>query len=610
MIAPTAVVDISNMASAPVPSPLWLSEVSVRRFRSLYEIGPIRLQDGLTVLAGQNDGGKSTLFDAIAFLLGGYQSDVADRSYDIANNELIEVEGVFYSLFDLDRVSPIRIRATQPLNGPRSLSVLGHVHPLIGGRLQVMTVDQLRTAHKMVLGSSGSGLNKADLKQVLDDWLSTRPLDEFEECWAPARDELAHLPKLTWFSSATAQDPVAAVQHVVAKESQRILSGENFIDQLADLSEAIDRDVDPSLTEIRSQIRKHCPDLDSVSIEASFDFTRVSPRITMRVTRKGKEVDLKKHGQGQVRRVTLAIHEGNLNLLKAEGTSQTEILLYDEPDTHLDYAAQRTLFGILNGQSQLTHVQVLVATHSKNFIDMAPLEAIHHFRLNADLWTEVEQLVGRSHEQELEFQASLFSGLGLRNSMILDERCFLVVEGETEESALPVLFNRVMGRSLVSLGIHIVNTSGSGSNRNFVKMLKTKWRKDVVLYADSDIKNDQKTLAWIQDLGLVEGSDAHFIGANEFEDAFADEVWLEVLQLRFPPTAGQPDWTPDDVAGFRTASKFSEELHNTVRRRHRNSSVGKPDLGIALAEVCLTSPSNIPDELVKCFEALSQIARR
>lgn len=585
-----------------------MESVTIKRFRSLFDVGPLTIQSGLTVLTGENDGGKSTCLDAIAFLLGAYAVDEQDRCHDASDEDPIEVEGRFFASTDLERASPVRIRAVQPCKGTKSTEVLDRVHSDFDSHPSAMTLQDIRRVMSTLEIESPGGSAKAPIQSAAEQWIASRPDTEFHELWRPAaKADMTRLPRLTRFTSADAQNPTSILQSVVAREARRLIAEPKFAVTLASVAQDLDRDIAPSLQRVKERIEQHCADIDTVEIKASFDFSRATPQVTLQLVRQGREIDLSKAGQGRLRRVTLAVHEANLRALEDQKTETTEILAYDEPDTHLDYSAQRLLFDILDRQARIGNIQVIAATHSKNFIDMSPLEAIHHFRLNEELLTIVDTLAGASHEEELAFQAAVCAGLGLRNSMLLDERCFIIIEGDTEDGALPLLYPMVTGRTLVGSGINLVNTRGSGAARIVVTMLKKQWGKDVILLLDADARTERQD--WLTEFDLDEGSGLYFIGTNEFEDAFDDQTWYEVLSNRFEPKDNGAPWTLADVSSLRSTEKFSESLHRMVRRRCRDNSISKPDIGLALAGVCSTR-SDVPEVLCQCFEYARAISGR
>jgi hypothetical protein len=564
----------------------------------------------MTVLTGENDGGKTATLDAIGLLLGSYRLDTEDRARSAADDdEPVEVEGIFHAIDDPEASDAVRIRVRATPSAGSATEILDLVHAGLGARPADLALNDLRACMERLGIRSPGGREKAPHVEAAEKWLSERPSEEFETRWRPlTREETTRLPTFTRFSSVEAPSPTAHVLGLVSREARRLLADQQYAASLVELGERLDRDIAPSLDHVKAKIREYCPDLDAVEIEARFDFTRPAPQINLRVQRGGKLFDLEKSGEGRRRRVALAIHEANLRSLEEAAPTESELIAYDEPDTHLDYASQRQLFEILDRQARLGHVQVIVATHSLNFIDKVPLQTLLHFRLQPNLQTRVEILASEEHVDEVDFLASVCAGLGLRNSVLLDERCFLVVEGDTEEAAIPLLFRLVIGQSLTAAGVTMLNTKGSKAVRRLVQVLVADWRRPVVMLADADARTDLKP--WWEGLGrsLRDREGLHFIGTKEFEDAFPDPIWLRVLEGSFPTNDVSDPWRLDELRQLRESGrKFSEDLINLVRRRCRDHTIGKPDLGVAMART-LTCSGDVPDVLRVCFEAAMHIA--
>jgi energy-coupling factor transporter ATP-binding protein EcfA2 len=563
----------------------------------------IPIQAGMTVLTGQNDGGKTTVIDAIDFLLSGKPPRAEDRTSGATEDELLEVEGIFSATTG----PTIRVRAVLASDGVSRRELYDRVHREFRARPADLPINELRQRMRDLGIAVPAGTEKNPIVEAAEAWLSRRPNGEFMDQWRQATAaDLKRLPFLTRFDSVRAPSPRADIEKVVRTEAQRLLRAERYAGRLSELAEELDHDAQAALDHIRGKIREYCPDLDDLVISASFDFARPGLNISIRIRRDGHEVDLDAEGEGRRRKLTLAIHEANLGILEIETSALSAIIAYDEPDMHLDYESQRDLYKILERQARLPHVQVVAATHSLNFIDRVPLDAIVHLRLDDDLRTQVEFLRGADHQQEIRFLQSVGRGLGLRNSVLLDERCFLVVEGETEEAALPDLFRIVEGESLTAAGIVLVNTRGSAPVRQVMSLLRRDWGRRLVVLADEDKRAD--VASWATQIGLRDGFGLFFIGSKEFEDAFADEVWLAALQAQLPPQDGGSDWALDEIQAARFAPEGMGHALRALASRRCRRSVGKPELGYALAQT-INSPQDVPDVLRRCFEAARAAAR-
>ena len=71
-------------------------------------------------------------------------------------------------------------------------------------------------------------------------------------------------------------------------------------------------------------------------------------------------------------------------------------------------------------------------------VDGVDISDVVHLKLVEER-TVLERLQDNEHNIIDGYLGTLSASLGLRNSVLLHERCFLAVEGETEQQAFPVL---------------------------------------------------------------------------------------------------------------------------------------------------------------------------
>ena len=132
-----------------------------------------------------------------------------------------------------------------------------------------------------------------------------------------------------------------------------------------------------------------CADTDNVQILPSVSIasgtglkaTQISVTSTA-----GEDVHLGEAGAGRARRVSLAVWEFTTGLLEDAGDV---VILYDEPDTHLDYTHldythQREFMHLVRSQCALPNVKMMIATHSMNLIDGIDISDVVHIRHNAE----------------------------------------------------------------------------------------------------------------------------------------------------------------------------------------------------------------------------------
>ena len=127
--------------------------------------------------------------------------------------------------------------------------------------------------------------------------------------------------------------------------------------------------------------------------------------------------------------------------------------------------------------------------------------------------------------------------MGLRNSLLLYERCFLVVEGETEFATLPYLFRLKYGQPLQNAGIVLVNGKGNSTARKLTEVLVANG-KQVVFLVDQDSRMNgaakQFTAESFARDGIDETRQVFYVGMCEFEDSFQNAALVSHGRERVP----------------------------------------------------------------------------
>ena len=594
---------MTNDPKATESSRLILQSLSVDNLRSLQELPAIPLEGDLTILAGQNGGGKTSFIDALLLLLDNRAPSEGARS---SSDREITVIGAFASS---DRTESLTVRATYS-NGQVQRQHLLLVHSEFGDLPGNMNIQGLRQALARSEIESPGGSAKAPFAEAANKWISQRPMEEFCETWVSlSREHAERLPELTVFRSQDAEDKPNQVRNLISQESRRLLAAEEYEPRLKALTADIQISIDPVLTHVKEMIVQYSPEIDDVEINASFDFSRTAPQVQMQLKKHGVgTIDLAEAGSGLAQRVGLAIYAATLESLRETETDRVgAILAYDEPDTHLDYGAQRDLFEIIRGQGELQNVQVVLATHSVNLIDTVSVRSLRHFRLE-DRRTTVDTLPDYAGRDDSVFIGDLAAGLGIRNSMLLNEGCFLVVEGPTEQRALPILFRKLTGETLASAGITLIDTRGSGGVRRLVEALIEQLKRSVVVLVDQDVRGNPTKIneEWLTSMRLEEGINGFFTGTKEFEDAFEDEIWLHVAVEHFPLEDGT-GWQLSEMADARTHERGMGHGLEILFSRRLRRTVGKPELGESLGRT--VAAEDIPEVIHKAVLAILNISR-
>ncbi|MGW7786098.1 ATP-dependent nuclease [Streptomyces tricolor] len=606
---------------------MYLSRFSVRGFRSLARVEDIPVSSP-TILAGHNDGGKSAVLAALAFLLGSHRLTDEDRTYEQAEGAAggrcsqTWVEGVF--TLDMGEQAGTGVPETVRI---RRISEEGQAPQwqYFGSRPSDSRLHNLPRLLKNELADlvaefslTPAGSLKDDLLQALAAYAATAPQ---EEQWQPLPKELQErLPRLLRFGGKD-ESPDDAVRTALSSCYETFLEDETLQGRVREIETEITQRLEKEADSLCQHIRRHCREFVGVQVKPEVSFKGGFKRAPLEVSKAdGEPVDLTRSGQGSNRRIALAVWEWTSNLLEngeltaadaAVGQEPTQtIVVYDEPDTHLDYRHQRTVMDIIRKQCSLPHVSVVVATHSMNLIDGVDIADVVHLRIGDSGRTIVERLADDSHDGIDFHLGQIAAAVGLRNSVLLHERCFLAVEGPTEQQCLPLLFRISQGLSLQAAGIALW-ACGNNEGALHLAGYLVKNRRTVMLMVDADSRTNKhfKTERLIR-TGLDLATQVTYIGEadgfNELEELFTDTQWATAANTHWPRPAGE-QWTAEHFTVHRSG-KFSARVLTMLKEQADQASPdGKDDMLYALVTT-LTTPEDVPSQLRTAFRDIQGLA--
>jgi putative ATP-dependent endonuclease of OLD family len=608
-----------------------LTSFSVKGFRSLQRLDGIPVSKP-TILAGPNDSGKSAILAALSYLVGQYRLEDDDRTYLPSSDspsrcETIEIEGEFtldeweQKKFGLG--ATVRLRRSANADSVSRLECwLPVPHDERLRDLSSHNVSELRKLAKE-LGVSFSGTRRADIEQALREYAA---LHSGPEGWMPAPSDLAsRMPTVLPFDGQSSE-PNDVVRSVLQSCFQNHLADETLQEQLSEIETQVKERLQADAKSLCDHILSRCPDIKEVFVEPQVAFSQGLKAAPLRIARSsGEHVGLERSGQGSARRISLAIWEWTSDSLQAEQDVAAEpsdvgdeptptrpqvIVVYDEPDTHLDYIHQRKIMRLIREQSALAHVGVMVATHSMNLIDGVNIADVINLKLDGSGRTVMERLGTDEHGAIDRHLQDLAASLGLRNSVLLNERVFLAVEGPSEQQAIPLLFRLAEGLSLQAAGIALWACNNNEGALHMASYL-IEHQRSVMLMIDADSKNLTifKPDRLEKRFGRNYRDFVKFLGepqaVNEFEELFDDEVWAQVANTIWPKPSGQ--WNAEEFKALRGDGKFSSKVQDLLQRGSNTGPRGKPEMMYQLAS-SLTSPEQVPMQLREAFAELRQLA--
>lgn len=609
-----------------------LTALKVAHFRCLYDTDWIPFSP-LSIFTGENDGGKSTTLLALEVFLDAKRSPGADdysfalRSAGDVSTSIRETAITIQGRFDLldtevTRLNEVWGTSSRTIVVKREFQVELASAPYLfiaeaydddafRQPLDKYTIPQLKEiAGRLSIGISTSR-TKAEIIGSIRLWLTTQPkvLSEVEL----PDDLISHLPEVQVFSSESALDPENEIRRTLTTQFRDLIKTDKYSGAISQMERDVEVDLNNELDKLAPFVKQYSGDVEKVSIRPRFNFASGLATTALQLLRSdGRPILLQQSGAGQRRRLSLAVYEWSQELFKnRDDTSRQLIMAFDEPDTHLDYRAQRAIFDVIKRFAELPAMQVVVCTHSLNLIDRVPIDRIVFYRLDgAFRHTIVEVLSVADHETTDLFMFEISKNMGLKNSVMLHERCFLAIEGTTEAAVLPVLFHKKYGMPLQSAGICLVNGEGNYGARMLMKFLNAN-KRQVIFMIDSDARTTTGSRKLFTPASFAadridEATQVHYVGRQELEDAFADTLWARMAEAEYPKASGLP-WDASEFAGLRSAVKFSKAVQNKIRAdAGLNYDPAKPDLGYKLASHATVA--EIPAQITRCLEEAYRLA--
>lgn len=569
-----------------------LRRVRVENFRSYRNPVAIENVSDICVLIGRNNAGKSNFIKALDWYRGMAQgNETSPRILHTGNNEKPLVFEIEFEFDEAERNAVLSVlpfkteEISKSMRESKFMTRLRH-------RLEFGTMGNLRREDISFPNASddwfsgwGCGNNRGVQTQFWQDDLRgeildmSKPVDlgkrinthggygerrrgfvwagldvPFAEADRILRD---YLRRMLWITPIRSAAPSIKPQ----QDTMISASGDNLLRVLNTLSgedsdryEALMKEVYaiiPELKRIRSPLRGN----DVVAI----------------ISEPGNvEIGMDEAGSGLQQTLILIM---NL-LLRPENS----LVLVEEPEINLNASAQRALFRLMKRLLERNH-QFIITTHSTIFTETSARVAT--FLLDKkDGASSIRRL---GEPEELRF---LKQALGHENTDLFGFNAVLIVEGEAEEKALPLLA-AANEMDLVRLGVRVINIGGTGTTTRIEELLEYVQHSDTVSFLMLDHHSPAVTSKekWI-DRKLVEEKNI-IILEKEFEDCFDDETLANALKILAADHGSDISISAQDVGNYRKSGKgVSHYLENVYYDRTKHS-LSKPELGVWIAKLLI-----------------------
>lgn len=618
---------------------MFLSKLLLTNFRC-YENTEFDSLGRLAVFIGENDAGKTVLLDAVEILAGRRPAVARDfhRMADGSTTTEFTLEAVF-NLEEADTL-PKQWRSGGLLHFRRVFRQETAIIPevfVLGQGYSAPEFDTFASLNAEVqkallrkydrVPAPNAAARIAQIPELVDDGVL-----RFVERWiklSPSEGNLlnTYLPLTERISSTEYRHPESVVQRRLQAVAAQVIkpvdaeTGEGKeIEALTEVRTQIESALNEEIQSIVPVLQQVHRKLKGVIAKPNIDFTKAITTPNLILDCGEGEQGFETFGEGTKKRIWMGLLEWESKGAVGSGDARNVIRLYDEPDVNLHYGAQRQLFqNILDLIDDVeSRTQCLVCTHSVQLIDRAPITAVNLIRVEEDNTRTPCRIQGLDDADYTDFYNDVGAAVGLTNTALLYERAFLIVEGESEDKAIPIIYENIFGRDMRDDGIRIIDLSTCGAWKSVLKILLRNRGEMVHLLLDQDC-NTPASSAYVNEtilssLGIplppnFSTEQITYIGVKEFEDAFESHIIHQGIQSAFEFPEGM-EWGIEEIDRLKSESdKFSEDIKKRILLScvpHQKPNAKKHYIAVAVARQCVTE-SDVPTQLL---DALTRVRAR
>lgn len=608
-----------------------LIELHIQGYKCFKDTIVIPIQD-LSILIGENDSGKSSILRALELLLSSKMPNEEDyfSLEDIDYDEF--VIGARFLITESDNEEGLNnfivddeIRFRKVFKKREAFKTYIKKNVFQNNNLERYSeLDAATTKLLLTELDIDDFARQEDRKDAIREYINTNKatlLKRVEEIEIKFNSISPYLPIFQYYGSHDYGNP----QSLIKKTLDDIYSSHFYdeegtlkIDSLVGLKETVLTELNNKIQEdLLDKVKLYNPKVSKIQGRLDIDFSKG-------LDFQGLELDegngfklIDQKGEGSKKKMFLSILEWDKEVQRDLTNSRAVIRVYDEPDTSLHYEAQRKLFNAIFEVASKpdSNTQAIIATHSVVMVDKAPARSIVQVIQNNGCST-IDYLKTETEEDISDFLSQISTVGGIKNSSIFFEKCILIVEGDSEKAAIPIIYEKIFNRRLPEFGIVLVNLQSNGAWFNFLTLLKHNKKHSTVMLLDTDTQNAEcganVTVEKLQGIGFDEdflNNNVFFAGLQEFEDIFPDNKIKDVFNTLYPKSESE-GWTITDIESLRTnypkiSKGFWEESRNFIS--HHKKRYRKPEFTIELVNRMTKEELEQIRVLIQLFEKIHRI---
>lgn len=567
-----------------------LKHIKVTNFRSLDNFS-MDLNEGLNVIIGENDAGKTSLIDSIKILFN--ESRIEHEDFrDEEKNVTIEIDtdDTTYRM----SVEPKTLNTV--LESKPSSETCEKIYTEINSEdFKEKTEEEQRDILREHCKIFGIGSKSNSKIETLTNNLNSK-LDEIETANSFISQKSLNYP-ISFLDGKEFENMNSFFEKTFFKELKVKIWDYQIEDKTIKnhLTAIINRFKDEALSEenakeLYENLSEFLPNFKEIDV-----YIEPDPQMKFNIdvnllNSNGQQISLKKMGDGTNRRTTMAIfkHKQDKNDL---------CYVFDEPDTHLHIKAQIDIFNLFNELSE-DNKQVIITTHSPFLINEIDPKDIKLLSLDSNNISNIKTLTEESEPHVL-------NELGINNIDLFFTNKLIIVEGESEQVFLPKFYQKIYNHPLSHKFVKIVKAEGIREIPNVVRITKNAF-PDTPMYIlmDNDSEEtEEKLKELINTYDDLTWDNVFIIGDKEFEDTFTNEVLVKSINDYLTAlNTTEERITHEKIVELR-GSKYglSTAISNFIQQ-HTRKSLTKPLLAKFLAEN--SNKDDVDEKIIKLFELL------
>lgn len=564
-----------------------IKSIHIKNFRSHIDF-EMEFNQGLNVIIGENDAGKTTLIDSLKILFGNKKIDINDYN-QLDSPVTIELKESDYDYFFQSKIVEGEIQNTYKLKPTEEkISQIRNLLESLNEKEELEQRPVLKNLCSLFNISYRSTTKVETIVSKIEESLSSNEYIEVKSINYP----------ISFLGGREFENIDSFFEDTFFKELKQDIWNHKINDKTIKnhLEDYIEEFKDNQLSnenaiELNEQLKEFLPDFKEINPLISSE-----PNLNLKISvellnSQNQLIRLDKMGDGTNRRTTMAI-------FKHKKDKNDRVYVFDEPETHLHIKAQLDILRLLKDLTK-ENKQIIITTHSPFLINQVNLNEIKLMRLDNEHGSKISSIDSSDMSQ------MALTNLGIRNIDLFFTSKLLIVEGESEEKFIPIMYEKIYGYPITHNFVKIVKAEGIKDIPNFIRILKKSFSKtDIYALMDNDADKDTKErLNHLIDEDLIHKDNIFIIGNREFEDSFPDNVIKDALSEYISDELGfSAEASLTEIQRARTAKKFSKILSNIFFRR-TSKRFKKPIFAQYLA--VFAEKEDIDENFIRLFESIS-----